>query len=210
LQICNPAPLAKLTGISVVAVFPQPRHRRRGQAAPLAPAFHAAVFGSAAKHRVIVNIGGIANLTDLPERRAVTGFDTGLGNVLLDLWIDRHLGQVHDDAAAWARSGSVLGGPLAAMLAEPYFAARPPKSCGRDLFNAAWLEKFSLRQAAPQDVQDTLAELSARSIADAVDQYCPQADEIHVCGGAYNLCVLKRLRLSLPQCHIATTAALGE
>ena len=210
LQICNPALLAELTGISVVADFRSRDIAAGGQGAPLAPAFHAAVFGSAAKHRVIVNIGGIANLSNLPASGAVTGFDTGPGNVLLDLWIHRHLGKDHDDAGAWARSGSVLAGPLAAMLAEPYFAACPPKSCGRDLFNAAWLEKFSLGQAAPQDVQATLAELSARSIADAVDQYCPQTDEIYVCGGgAHNLCVFERLRRNLSRCHIATTAALG-
>ena len=210
LQICNPALLAELTGVSVVADFRSRDIAAGGQGAPLAPAFHAAVFGSDARHRVIVNIGGIANLTDLPARGAVTGFDTGPGNVLLDLWIHRHLGKDQDDAGAWARSGSVLAAPLAAMLAEPYFAARPPKSCGRELFNAAWLEKFSLGQAAAQDVQTTLAELSARSIADAVDQYCAQADEIYVCGGgAHNLCVIERLRQNLSQCHIATTAALG-
>ena len=210
LQICNPALLAELTGISVVADFRSRDIAAGGQGAPLAPAFHAAMFGSDAKHRVIVNIGGIANLTDLPARGTVTGFDTGPGNVLLDLWIQRHLGKDHDDAGTWARSGSVLAGPLAAMLAEPYFEARPPKSCGRDLFNVAWLEKFPLRQAAPQDVQATLAELSARSIANAVDQYCPQADEIYICGGgAHNLCVLERLRRNLSQCHIVTTTALG-
>ena len=137
LQICNPALLAELAGVSVVADFRSRDIAAGGQGAPLVPAFHAAVFGSDARHRVIVNIGGIANLTDLPARGAVTGFDTGPGNVLLDLWIHRHLGKDQDDAGAWARSGSVLAAPLAAMLAEPYFAARPPKSCGRELFNAA-------------------------------------------------------------------------
>jgi len=210
LQISNPALLAELTGISVVADFRSRDVAAGGQGAPLVPAFHAAVFGSDAAHRVIVNIGGIANLTDLPAHGAVTGFDTGPGNVLLDLWIQRHLGKEHDQAGAWAQGGTVLAEPLAAMLAEPYFARRPPKSCGRDLFNAGWLEKFSLGQAAPQDVEATLAELSARSIADAVEQYCPQADELYVCGGgAHNLCMLGHLRRNLPRCHIATTAALG-
>lgn len=104
----------------------------------------------------------------------------------------------------------MLAEPLEAMLAEPYFAMRPPKSCGRDLFNAAWLEKFSMRRAAPQDVEATLAEPSARSIANAAEQHFPQADELYVCGGgAHNLCVLERLRRNLPRCQIATTAALG-
>jgi anhydro-N-acetylmuramic acid kinase len=210
LQIANPALLAELTGISVVADFRSRDIAAGGQGAPLAPAFHAAVFGSEATHRVIVNIGGIANLSDLPERGAVTGFDTGPGNVLLDLWIHRHLGEAHDSAGAWAQSGTVLEEVLAAMLAEPYFARRPPKSCGRDLFNAGWLEKFSLQRAAAHDVQATLSELSARSIADAVGQYCARADELYVCGGgAHNLDLLERLRRSLPGCGIDTTTALG-
>lgn len=210
LQICNPALLAELTGIGVVADFRSRDIAAGGQGAPLAPAFHAAAFGAADEPRVIVNIGGIANLTHLPAQGEITGFDTGPGNVLLDLWIQRHQGKDRDDAGAWARGGSVLAAPLAAMLAEPYFAARPPKSCGRDLFNAAWLEKFPLTQAAPQDVQATLAELSARAIAGAAQQYCPQAREIYVCGGgAHNLFLLERLGRNLPQCSIATTAALG-
>ena len=209
-QIGNPALLAELTGVSVVADFRSRDIAAGGQGAPLVPTFHAAAFGSDATHRVVVNIGGIANLTDLPPRGAVTGFDTGPGNVLLDLWIHQHLGKDHDDAGAWAQGGSVLAAPLAAMLAEPYFARRPPKSCGRDLFNAGWLEQFSLGQAAPWDVETTLAELSARTIADAVGQCCPRADELYVCGGGtHNLAILERLRRNLPQCRIATTAALG-
>ncbi len=210
LQIGNPALLAELTGIRVVADFRSRDIAAGGQGAPLVPAFHAAVFGADAKHRVIVNIGGIANLSDLPARGAVTGFDTGPGNVLLDLWIHSHLGEAHDSAGTWAQGGTVLAEVLAAMLAEPYFARRPPKSCGRDLFNAAWLEKFPLRRAAAHDVQATLAELSARSIAGAVDRYCAHADELYVCGGgAHNLDLLERLRRSLPGCRIDTTTALG-
>jgi len=210
LQIGNPALLAELTGISVVADFRSRDIAAGGQGAPLVPAFHAAVFSSDAAHRVILNIGGIANLSDLPPHGVVTGFDTGPGNVLLDLWIQRHLGDEHDAAGAWGQSGTVLTQPLTAMLAEPYFARRPPKSCGRDLFNAAWMEKFSLQQAAAQDVQATLAELSARTIAGAVKQYCPHANELYVCGGgAHNLGVLARLRRNLPQCEVSTTAALG-
>ncbi len=210
LQIGNPALLAELTGIRVVADFRSRDIAAGGQGAPLVPAFHAAVFGADAKHRVVVNIGGIANLSDLPARGTVTGFDTGPGNVLLDLWIHRHLAEAHDSAGAWAQSGTVLAEVLATMLAEPYFARRPPKSCGRDLFNAAWLEKFPLQRAAAHDVQATLAELSARSIADAVDQYCAHADELYVCGGgAHNLDLIERLRRSLPECRIDTTTALG-
>jgi anhydro-N-acetylmuramic acid kinase len=210
LQIGNPALLAELTGISVVADFRSRDIAAGGQGAPLVPAFHAAAFGSNARHRVIVNIGGIANLSHLPARGAVTGFDTGPGNVLLDLWIQRRLGEAHDRAGVWAQGGTVHAEVLVAMLEEPYFTRRPPKSCGRDLFNAAWLEKFPLQRMAAQDVQATLAELSARSIASAVDQYCPQANEIYVCGGgAHNLDLLERLRRNLPQRRIDTTATLG-
>jgi anhydro-N-acetylmuramic acid kinase len=209
-QIGNPALLAELARISVVADFRSRDIAAGGQGAPLVPAFHAALFGSDRAHRVIVNIGGIANLTDLPARGTVTGFDTGPGNVLLDLWIERHLGKDHDAAGAWAAGGTMLAKPLAAMLAEPYFSQRPPKSCGRDLFNAGWLGKFALQHEAPQDVQATLAELSARSIADAVARHCPQAEEIYICGGgAHNLCLLDRLGRNLPACRITTTAALG-
>jgi len=209
-QIGNPALLAELTGMCIVADFRSRDIAAGGQGAPLVPAFHAAAFGAQAKHRVIVNIGGIANLSNLPARGTITGFDTGPGNVLLDLWIQRQLGAEHDSGGAWAQSGTVLAELLAAMLAEPYFARHPPKSCGRDLFNAEWLEKFSLQDAAAQDVQATLAELSARSIAAAVDRYCAQADELYVCGGgAHNRDLLERLRRSLPQCRIDTTAALG-
>jgi anhydro-N-acetylmuramic acid kinase len=121
LQIGNPALLAELTGVSVVADF-----RSRDVAA-------------GAAHRVIANIGGVANLTDLPAHGVVTGFDTDPGNVLLDLWIQRHLDKEYDQAGGWAQGGTVLAAPLAAMPAEPYFARLPPKSCGRDLLNAAWL-----------------------------------------------------------------------
>ena len=211
LQIGNPALLAELTGISVVADFRSRDIAAGGQGAPLVPAFHAAAFGADARHRVILNIGGIANLSDLPAHGAtVTGFDTGPGNVLLDLWAERHLQQPQDSAGNWARGGTVLAEALQAMLADPYFARRPPKSCGRDLFNAAWLERFPLQAAAAQDVQATLAELSARSIADAVKQHCAQAEELYVCGGgAHNLDLLERLRRNLPHCAIDTTAALG-
>ena len=210
LQICNPALLVELTGIIAVADFRSRDIAAGGQGAPLVPAFHAAAFRDDGRHRVIANIGGIANLSDLPAQGKVTGFDTGPGNVLIDLWISRHQGVDHDSDGAWARGGKVLADVLAQMLAEPYFAKRPPKSCGRDLFNEYWLEQFALERAPAQDVQATLAELSARSIAAAVDLHCPGADELYVCGGgAHNLDLLQRLRISLPRHHVDTTAALG-
>jgi anhydro-N-acetylmuramic acid kinase len=210
LQIGNPALLAELTGISVVADFRSRDIAAGGQGAPLVPAFHAAAFGASGRGRVIVNIGGIANLSFLPARGPVTGFDTGPGNVLLDLWAGKQMQREYDEAGAWAHGGSVLAPLLAAMLAEPYLNRLPPKSCGRDLFNDAWLERFSLQGAAAQDVQATLAEFSAISIAGAVERHCAQASELYVCGGgAHNLDLLERLRRRLPQFSVDTTAALG-
>lgn len=210
LQIGNPALLAELSGMCVVADFRSRDVAAGGQGAPLVPAFHAAAFGTDAAHRVIVNIGGIANLTDLPPGGGVTGFDTGPGNVLLDLWARLHLGEAHDAAGAWANTGEVRPDLLRPMLAEPYFAKPPPKSCGRDLFNPGWLEKYPLQDARRQDVQATLAELSACTIAAAVSGYCRQVNELYVCGGgAHNLDLLERLRRNLPQCRVDTTAVLG-
>jgi anhydro-N-acetylmuramic acid kinase len=209
-QIGNPALLAELTKISVVADFRSRDIAAGGQGAPLVPAFHAALFGSNDVHRVIVNIGGIANLTDLPPHGIVRGFDTGPGNVLLDHWVRRHKGESHDAAGTWAQGGKIVTEMLAAMLAEPYFAAPAPKSTGRDLFNADWLEKFFPGRAATEDVQATLAELTARSIADAIEGHCAGANEVYVCGGgAQNLALLDRLRQNLPECRVATTAVLG-
>ncbi len=210
LQIGNAALLAELAGVRVVSDFRSRDVAAGGQGAPLVPAFHAAVFGSDYRHRVIVNVGGIANLSDLAPHSAVIGFDTGPGNVLLDLWIHQHLGDAHDAAGNWSRGGTVLAELLEAMLAEPYFARNPPKSCGRDLFNASWLDKFAPRDASARDIQATLAELSARSIADAVSRYCPQAGELYVCGGgAHNLDLLERLRRMLQPRSVETSVALG-
>ena len=209
-QIGNAALLAELTGISIVADFRSRDIAADGQGAPLVPAFHAALFGSETEHRVIVNIGGIANLTDLPPHGAITGFDTGPGNLLLDLWTHRHQGTSYDHAGAWAQGGKVLDDVLRLMLAEPYFARRAPKSTGRDGFNAAWLEQFSLGRAAARDVQATLAELTARSIADSIRQHCAEANQVYVCGGgAHNQFVLERVRGNLPGYRVKTTAALG-
>ena len=142
-----------------------------GQGAPLVPAFHAALFRSKTRHRVIVNVGGIANITDLPPAGAISGFDTGPGNALLDLWCARNRGDPFDAGGAWAATGQVDVALLTALLAEPFFSAPPPKSTHRDKFNLTWLEE---RLAAAgwkgeaDDVQATLVALTARTIADAI------------------------------------------
>ena len=139
-QLNNPARVAERAYMTVVADFRTRDIAAGGQGAPLVPAFHAAVFGDAARHRVVANLGGIANITDLPPRGPVRGFDTGPGNVLLDAWCARHRNAPFDSGGAFAGSGVVDAGLLAALLAEPYFSAPPPKSTGRDLFNAEWLD----------------------------------------------------------------------
>ncbi len=209
-QICNPALLAERTGLSVVADFRSRDIAAGGQGAPLAPAYHAACFARPDRHRVVVNIGGIANVTDLAPGRPVRGFDTGPGNVLLDAWIARSLGRPYDADGTWAASGSVQAPLLAKMLAEPYFDLAPPKSTGRDLFDAGWLDRFDLRRYAAHDVQATLAALTSRTIADAIQRHCGRTDEVFVCGGGvHNASLLAGLRAALPGVAVESTAAGG-
>jgi anhydro-N-acetylmuramic acid kinase len=182
-QIGNASLLAELTGIRVVADFRSRDVAAGGQGAPLAPAFHAAVFADAAEERVVANLGGIANLTVLPRHGAVTGLDSGPGNCLLDLWAARHLGTPHDAHGHWAGAGRVMPELLEHMLQEPYFAAAPPKSTGRDLFNEHWLQSKLKGGEDPQAVQATLLELTARSLADAIARHCAGARRLIACGG---------------------------
>ena len=183
LQIGNAALLAELTHTRVVADFRSRDVAAGGQGAPLVPAFHAAVFGSRAESRVVLNLGGIANVSWLPAAGDVRGFDTGPGNCLLDLWAARHLGRPYDDRGAWASRGRVNAPLLAAMLSEPYFAKPPPKSTGRDLFNESWIERHLAANPDPQSVQATLVEVTAKSVASAVERYCPGAARVIACGG---------------------------
>jgi anhydro-N-acetylmuramic acid kinase len=193
-QIGNAALLAELTGLTVVADFRSRDVAAGGQGAPLAPAFHAAVFADAGEDRVALNLGGIANLSFLPRAGAVTGFDSGPGNCLLDLWAARHLGRPVDDDGAWAAGGKPIAALLDRLLAEPYFAASPPKSTGRDLFNADWLERKLAGGEQPQAVQATLLELTARSVADALARHGGGARRVIACGGgARNGALMRRL-----------------
>ena len=210
LQLNSPARIAERAGMTVVADFRSRDIAAGGQGAPLVPAFHAALFQSAT-HRVIVNLGGIANVTDLPPRGSVYGFDTGPANVLLDLWHARHRNGAFDRDGAWSRSGRIDGALLAALVSEPYFARVPPKSTGRDLYNAEWLAaKLGGRPLAPADVQATLVALTARTIADAVRTHCARATEILACGGgANNAAVMEALARELAPRTVGTTAALG-
>ncbi|MHB1188529.1 anhydro-N-acetylmuramic acid kinase [Thiobacillus sp.] len=213
LQIGNAALLAELTGITVVADFRSRDIAAGGQGAPLVPAFHAQALQHPGVHRVIANIGGIANVTDLPVDGPVRGWDTGPGNMLLDAWIKRHNGAHYDRDGAWAASGTLHPGLLAALMKHAYLRLPPPKSAGREQFNLDWLDVTlsSLNEAiTPADVQATLLEFTAISLADAVIRECKGTQALYVCGGgAHNAALMQRIRVLLPNVQVATTAALG-
>jgi anhydro-N-acetylmuramic acid kinase len=220
LQINNPALLAELCGMDVVADFRSRDVAAGGQGAPLVPAFHKAVFGRSSEAVAVLNIGGIANLSFIgptaDASSAVTGFDCGPGNVLLDLWCQRHLGKAYDAAGQWAASGQAIPALLAHMLADPYFAKVPPKSTGRDLFHAAWLDAH-LREfptAKPEDVQATLVELTVSPLIDCVSSYQKYSNcelkYLLVCGGgAYNSYLMQRVQAVLPSLQTQSTETHG-
>jgi anhydro-N-acetylmuramic acid kinase len=214
-QTNNPALLAELTGIDVIADFRSRDIAAGGQGAPLVPAFHQARFGKPKQVRVVVNIGGIGNISVLHGDGRVGGYDTGPGNVLMDLWIARHQGRDYDADGAWAATGRVDEQLLASLLDEPYFRQPPPKSTGRDLFHAQWLDaKLAGREGlAPADVQATLTRLTAVSIARAIQSETQgqPAQAVYVCGGgAYNSVLLGELCDALGGATtVESTEALG-
>ncbi len=210
IQLNNAALLAELTGIHVVSDFRNRDIAAGGQGAPLVPAFHDKVLRHPGIHRVILNIGGISNLTDLAPGKTTIGFDSGPGNLLMDAWIAKHHGVSYDKDGAWAASGKIIPALLQRLSAEPYFAAEPPKSTGRDLFNLAWLESHLNGEEAPADVQATLLALTGDSIAAAVQRFCTGTREIYLCGGgAHNATLVSHLQRALPQCRIQKTEILG-
>jgi len=209
-QLGNPALLAELSGIRVVADFRSRDLAAGGQGAPLVPAFHAAVFASAAEERIVLNLGGIANLSILRPAREAIGFDSGPGNCLLDLWAARHLGHPYDEAGGWAAGALPIAALLERLLAEPYFSAAPPKSTGRDLFNEDWLLAKLAGGEDAQAVQATLVELTARSIADAARRHGPSARRVIACGGGTrNLELMRRLQALLAPAVLEPSDAHG-
>ena len=211
-QTNNPALLAELCGIDVVADFRSRDIAAGGQGAPLVPAFHEAAFGKPGLVRVVVNIGGIGNISVLHGDGRVTGFDTGPGNVLMDLWIGRHLGKPYDEDGAWAASGAVHAPLLDALLDEPYFRQPAPKSTGRDLFHDQWLDAklAGFGALAPQDVMATLTRLTALTIAEAIRDENAGVEAVYVCGGgAYNATLLRDIGSALGGVPVASTDALG-
>jgi anhydro-N-acetylmuramic acid kinase len=209
-QLVNGARLAELTRITVVCDFRGRDIAAGGEGAPLVPAFHDALFHSARRSRAVVNVGGIANLTHLPSRGTIIGFDCGPGNCLLDAWIRHKRRRPYDAGGAWAASGRVIPRLLKHLLAHPFIRRRPPKSTGRDEFDLRWVKRFLSGREPAADVQATLLEFTATTIAGAVRAYGRGAREVLVCGGgARNRALLARLAALLPGKLIATTAALG-
>ncbi len=201
LQLNNPALLAELTAIDVVADFRTADLAAGGQGAPLVPAFHAALWASPERSVAVLNIGGISNLTLLPRQGPVLGFDCGPGNALMDHWCQRQTGRAYDQEGAWAASGQVNAELLAQLLQAPYFSRQPPKSTGRDLFNPAWLAQQlqGYEQVAPADVQATLTALTAHACAQDLRAQLPDAQRLLVCGGgALNRELMRRLAEQLP------------
>src|SRR5450830_1713730 len=218
-QTNNPALLAELTSIDVIADFRSRDVAAGGQGAPLVPAFHQAVFGSDSEARVAVNIGGISNISILlaGKLQATSGFDTGPGNVLMDAWIARHQGQSYDADGAWGASGKVDAALLHTLRQDAYFALPPPKSTGRDLFHSDWLDARVQGHAhlPAADVQATLTAFTAATITDAIVQQAPHTAAVYVCGGgAYNTYLLQLLAQGLGsaagrEIPVYSTAALG-
>ncbi len=214
LQLNQPALLAELCGIDVVADFRSRDVAAGGQGAPLVPPFHQAFFGRPNTSVAVLNIGGISNVTLLPAAAQATliGFDCGPGNALMDGWCKTHTGQEFDDLGRWAQGGTVHAELLGHMLLEPFFAKSPPKSTGRDLFSATWLndQLAAWPHLAPQYVQATLTELTAVSCAQSIQTSMPQCESLMVCGGgALNHHLMARLQAALPRLRVTSSAQHG-
>ena len=214
IQLGNPQRIASLTGIRTVGYFRQADLEAGGQGAPLAPLLHAALLTPATGVRAVLNVGGIANISLLSAAQEVVGYDTGPGNCLLDSWISKHKGHNYDDSGQWAASGVVDDKLLQLLYSDPYFSMRPPKSTGVEYFNFYWLQgrlqqdPAEIKHSNFQDIQATLSELTATSVAAAVNN--THAEELLVCGGgAHNLDLLDRLRRLLPATEVTTTAQHG-
>lgn len=215
LQIGNNNTISELTRITTVGDFRQRDIAAGGQGAPLVPAFHQHLFSSSQQNRVILNIGGISNITYLPKdtQSTVRGFDTGPGNGLSDIWIQRHKSKPYDKNGDWAASGQCHTLLLKNMLQDPYFQQAIPKSTGREHFNLSWIDNhlaLLTDKVAAEDVQATLIELTAQSISRDIDRYCPECDTIYICGGgAHNPVLVGRISALNTHRNITTTDSLG-
>lgn len=210
LQLGDAHVIAERCGIPVVADFRRRDVAAGGHGAPLVPAFHAATLHDAGEDRAVLNLGGIANLTLLPARGTVRGFDTGPANGLMDAWCQRHVGTPCDIGGSFAAQGSIDGPLLARLLAEPWFAAPPPKSTGRDRFHLDWVEAALSGTEAPADVQATLLALTAHSVAAALQAIQPGTRRVIACGGGvHNPMLMAALAEAMPEAVIESSAGHG-
>ncbi len=212
IQLNQPALLAELTGIDVVADFRSRDVAAGGQGAPLAPYFHQCLFAQPGQTIGVLNIGGISNITLLRADGSMLGFDCGPGNALMDAWCQQHTGHAYDSEGEWAAGGAVLDPLLERLRLEPYFARSAPKSTGRDLFNRRWLDRHlaGLSSAQPRDIQATLTELTASTCASDVLRHEPRLKRLIVCGGgALNTHLMTRLRTQLPGIDVESSAQSG-
>src|SRR5690606_233159 len=210
LQLGCAATIAERTGITTVAGFRARDVAAGGQGAPLVPALHAALLHDARESRAVLNLGGIANPTLLPIAGAVRGFDTGPANGLMDAWCLRHRGEAYDRDGAFAASGRCDAALLERLLADPWFAAPPPKSTGRDHFHLGWVDARLAGHESPADVQATLRELTARSVADALRAQQPATTRVTACGGGvHNPALMAALAARLPGARVESSAAHG-
>jgi anhydro-N-acetylmuramic acid kinase len=211
LQIGDPSVIAERTGIDVVADFRRADVAAGGQGAPLLPAVHAMLLANPGHTRVVLNLGGIANITILSSDGRVSGFDTGPANGLMDAWCLRHRGEAFDRDGVFAASGQVNETLLAQLLSDPYFALPPPKSTGREHFHLGWLDaQLSGFSLGPADVQATLLELTVRSVADAIRRHAGNTEDVLICGGGvHNNALVQRLHERLRPCVLSSTAAYG-
>lgn len=202
--------IARNTSTTVVANFRAADVKAGGEGAPLAPLLHQNLFRSDAEDRAILNLGGIANLTILPAAGGVSGFDCGPGNCLMDAWTHRHLQKDYDNEGRWAAKGKVHSDLLKRMLTDPYFSQKPPKSTGLEHFNMVWLENMLAdTDASPVDIQSTLTELTAHSIAQSLDQ-SELPTRLLVCGGGvHNTFLIRRIAAALPDVIVASTTRFG-
>lgn len=204
-QLLNPSLLAERTGIAVACDFRSRDLAAGGQGAPLVPAFHHAAFGRPDRDLAVLNLGGIANITLLPSDGAVSGHDCGPGNVLLDLWCERHTGHAFDADGAWGRSGQLCEPLLRAWMDDEFVQRRPPKSTGRDRFHAAWLDACLAASSpiSPADVQCTLTHFTARAAMQSIQRDLPHCEQLLVCGGgALNRFLMECLQAERPKLSV--------
>ncbi|MGJ0490350.1 anhydro-N-acetylmuramic acid kinase [Methylobacter sp.] len=212
LQIGDPNIIAEKTGITTVADFRRRDIAANGQGAPLVPAFHEAVFNHRTEHRCIVNIGGIANITVLPAHQSskVTGFDTGPGNTLMDLWINQHRNLAYDKNGIWAKTGKINHDLVANLKQDTYFSIQPPKSTGKEYFSLSWLnQKIKTTDYKAEDIQASLCFLTAITICEAIQKYAPLTEQVLICGGGiHNDYLLELIQQNL-NCPVSSTELYG-